>query len=278
MGAQPGRTFPGIARLCYQLASFFDSNWSVPYFNRGLLEKQEGNWEPSRELNRRAAELNPQDEAAWWNLGIAATALADWDEARRAWREYGIEIPEGHAEISMNMSHACVRLTNGEVVWGCRLDPARMQIMNVPLPESQHRYGDIVLNDGSPNGTRNSNNGEVPVFDELMLWQASDYSTYEVAVNVRSEAAMEALEGICQQRRIGIENWSTVRVLCAECSRGNPGTHECSSVAAESRYGFAARSETELRSVLEQWTEQFPEAQVGQIELLLPAESQEQPT
>jgi hypothetical protein len=270
---------PGIARLCYQLASFFDSNWSVPYFNRGLLEKHEGNWEPSRELNQRAAELDPQDEAAWWNLGIAATALADWNEARRAWREYGIEVPDGPAEISMSMSNACVRLsTNGEVVWGRRLDPARMEIINVPLPESQHRYGDIVLNDGSPNGTRILKEVEAPVFDELMLWKASDYSTYRVILNIPSTAAQEALGRICQQREIGMENWSTTRVLCAECSRGNPGPHECSDAAIEPHFGFAARTSNELHAALRQWMDQYPEAQVGIIELLLPAESQEQLT
>jgi hypothetical protein len=46
---------------------------------------------------------------------------------------------------------ACVRLnpqSSGEVVCGERLDPARLLILSVPLPESRHRFYDIVLNDG----------------------------------------------------------------------------------------------------------------------------------
>jgi hypothetical protein len=82
-------------------------------------------------------------------LGIAATALHDWPEAAAT---------------------ACVRLnpqSSGEVVWGERLDPARLVILNVPLPESRHRFRDIILNDGAENGTRAVGGIQVPVFAEF---------------------------------------------------------------------------------------------------------------
>src|SRR5947209_12173563 len=91
-GNRADRGSIGTARICYQLASWFDPSWSVPCYNQGLLEKYAENWESSRRLNQRAAELDPEDQASWWNLGIAATALADWPEARRAWRACGIEV------------------------------------------------------------------------------------------------------------------------------------------------------------------------------------------
>jgi len=82
---------------------------------------------------------------------------------------------------------ACVRLnprSSGEVVWGERLDPARLLILNVPLPESRHRFRDIVLNDGAENGTRVVDGDQVPVFDELGVWRASEYSTLRVRLLV----------------------------------------------------------------------------------------------
>lgn len=270
----------GLARVCYQFASFFDSTWSVPYYNRGLLEKYEGNWESSLWLNQRALELDADDEAAWWNLGIAATALADWAEARRAWKGCGIEVPEGAGEIRISLPRACLRLDpddKGEVVWGQRLDPARIEIQNVPLPASQHRFRDIVLHDGAPNGTRVVNQEEFPVFDELMLWKASDYSTFQVNLQLPSEAALDGLMDICDQRELGIEDWSTVRMLCSKCSHGNPGPHECRNSdeeQGESAFGFAARSEGELASALRQWTGQSPDAGFGDIQLLLSAEAE----
>ncbi|HUE43483.1 MAG TPA: tetratricopeptide repeat protein [Candidatus Sulfotelmatobacter sp.] len=63
-----------LSEVLYRLAMHSDSNWSVPWYNLGLLTKYAGRWEESLHFNRRAVELNPSDEAACWNLGIAATA------------------------------------------------------------------------------------------------------------------------------------------------------------------------------------------------------------
>lgn len=50
---------------------------STPHFNFGLQAKSATNWQQSLEHNRRAVQLNPADKGAWWNHGIAATALRD---------------------------------------------------------------------------------------------------------------------------------------------------------------------------------------------------------
>lgn len=62
------------ARLLYRLATYADPRWSVPWYNRGLDAKYLGRWEESLQSNWKAVLLDPTDEAAWWNLGIAATA------------------------------------------------------------------------------------------------------------------------------------------------------------------------------------------------------------
>jgi hypothetical protein len=83
------------AEAAYLAATKADPNWSVPWYNLGLLCKYQKRWKECLALNQRAANLNPDDVDAWWNLGIAATALGEWKEARRAWHACGIHLPEG---------------------------------------------------------------------------------------------------------------------------------------------------------------------------------------
>jgi hypothetical protein len=249
----------GAERL-YKLASALAPRWSVPYYNLGLLAKNTGRWGDSLRFNQRALLLNPEDEGACWNLGIAATALHDWPEARRAWRHYGIDIGEGAGEIITPPVTACVRLnpqSSGEVVWGERLDPARLVILNVPLPESQHRFRDIVLNDGAENGTREVGGTQVPVFDELAVWRASEYSTLRVRLRIPNDDSRHQLVQICGASEIGIEDWSTLRIICDECSRGNPGPHDCTSRESDdgtSNFGLAAKNQEDAVRALRKWT------------------------
>jgi hypothetical protein len=105
----------------------------------------------AHEYGMRALELVPEDEReeepAAWNLGIAATARRDWATARIAWRAYGVPIGGSGAEpVAEDMGPVPVRLNppprfvgrrevevdgrswDAEVVWGTRLDPARIQL------------------------------------------------------------------------------------------------------------------------------------------------------
>ena len=70
----------------YRESLRLDPELKEAWFDLGLIAKWEGRWEMALECNLRAAELEgPRSgEPAWWNLGIAATALSDWDVARRA--------------------------------------------------------------------------------------------------------------------------------------------------------------------------------------------------
>ena len=263
--------------MFYHAAASMDRGWSSPLFNLGLEAKRLGQWKQSLAFNQRAAQLNPEDEAAWWNLGIAATALHNWREARRAWRAFGIELPKDDdnedAEFLMDSGTCCVRLNpedHGEVVWARRIDPARAMITSIPLIESNHRFRDIVLNDGAPNGTRNRNGREVSVFDELELWEPSQYSTFGVALTIPDESAMETLVELAVQQEMNLEDWSTVRMICAQCSKGNPGPHECSSRASgHSQWAFGAQTKEALETLLMAWSRQVPGAKYESIQLLL---------
>jgi hypothetical protein len=262
----------------YEWASRIDPRWSVPWYNLGLHTKNTGRWKDSLRFNQRALELNADDEGAWWNLGIAATALRDWSEARRAWKAYGIEVDGEVGEVRTSSGTACVRLDParlGEVVWGKRLDPARMAILNVPLPESGHRFHDIVLNDGASNGTRVDRHGnEVPVFDELSIWEVSEYSTFRARLHMLEDSVVEHLTKLCVVHELGLEDWTTIRILCAKCSRGNPGPHECEAEPLEDgsrRFGFGAKKEEDLENVLQEWASANAGADFSNLELLLSA-------
>lgn len=263
-----------LAKFFYHAAARMNRAWSAPHYNLGLMSKKAGKWEESLVFNQKAVELSPQNEAAWWNLGIAATALSNWAEARRAWKAYGIEIHDGDGEVQMSPISACVRLNpkeSGEVVWGERLDPARIAILSVPLPESNRRFHDVLLNDGASSGTRKDSNGnEVPVFNELMIWKKSDYSTFAVQVSAPDESSIDDLVTLCIERDIGVEDWSTVRFICTECSRGNPGPHVCqASAPGNTSFGFAAKTKQDLIDLLIVWKDHSHDTEFSQPELVL---------
>lgn len=250
-----------------------DEQEAIEAYNLGLKAKYEGDWRESFRQHLRADNLRPGDEATIWNLGIAATALSDWDEARKAWRAYGIEVNDGPGEVLWCEMKACVRANpNGaaDVVWGMRIDPARIRVENVPLPTSERRYGDILINDGAEEGTRISNGREYSVFDEIGVWQMSPYSTFEVDLPMPNESAMEALQNKCRENGLWVEDWGTVRILCEACSRGTPGEHVCTNEpCGKSRYGFAAKSEIELRKLLQDWMDVEDGAAVGVVTLVV---------
>ena len=147
--ARVGRAREAIQE--YERARRLDPTWSMPAYNLGLIYKYSGDWERSLQFNERATELDRDDQAGWWNLGIAATALGRWDLARSAWRGAGLEVPDGDGPLDYPCGRTPIRLnpeTDGEVVWSQRLDPARAEIRSIPLADSGFRFADVVLNDG----------------------------------------------------------------------------------------------------------------------------------
>ncbi len=141
---------------------------SESWFNLALLHKFRHDWEQARAAGLRAVALLDRDTGApdWWNVGIAATALQDWPLARRAWQAYGLRTPgdatDAGEPLGMDLGSAAVRLSpegEAEVVWGRRLDPARIEVLSIPLPSSGRRWGEVVLHDGVPHGERTTTAG-----------------------------------------------------------------------------------------------------------------------
>ncbi|GAA1398591.1 hypothetical protein ACFQZ4_34095 [Catellatospora coxensis] len=192
------------------------------WFDAALAYKFARDWARAYEHGRTAASLveRGKEEPAFWNLGIAATMLREWDTARDAWAGYGLRLPAGTGEITEDLGPTCVRIETGggqEVVWAIRICPTRARIVNVPFRPSR-RYGEVVLHDGVPNGERVSGGRTVPVFDEIALFTPSDLATLTVDADAPEQADVEALADLFAQERYGMEMPSTRRDLCACCS------------------------------------------------------------
>lgn len=259
----------------YRRACSIDPTWSVPFYNLGLLHKYRGEWAESLAANLRATQLNAADEAGWWNLGIAATALGRWDVARQAWRGVGIEVPSGQGPIDFRCGETPVRLDprgEPEVVWCERLDPVRARIANIPLGD--HCFGDVVLHDGAANGYRLRGERECPVFDMLELLETSPFSTFAVEVRLADdgEAAVERLCELANERGLAAEDWTaSLNILCKACSEGRPHDqhdHAASQPAAgPHQIAIAARSEAEATQLLSAWQSSVPSIEVSDLEI-----------
>ncbi|WP_225846286.1 tetratricopeptide repeat protein [Streptomyces sp. HPF1205] len=223
---------------------------SESWYNLALLHKFRHDWAQARIAGLRAVALldRPVGAPDWWNLGIAATALQDWPLARRAWQAYGLRMPSGTAErigeesVRMPLGSAAVRLSpegEAEVVWGRRLDPARIEVLSIPLPSSGRRWGEVVLHDGVPHGERATSDAlggpaVYPVFDEIELWAPSPVPTWLVLLEAATEADRDALERLAAEAGYAAEDWSSsVRLLCRTCSESRMPTDDGSAATRD---------------------------------------------
>jgi len=248
----------------YRAALELDLDRPSTLYNVGLIYKYQSAWRQSFRFNKRAYELRPDDEATAWNLAIAATALRDWSTARSVWSSLGMKITPGDTPVEDDFGLTPVRLnhkTDAEVVWARRIDPVRARLVNIPFPDSGFRYEDLVLHDGAPVGHRTLNGRECPVFNVLELFQASRFNTYEANITASSQADIDALEAICDQTGITMEDWSrSTRILCKACSEGRPHERHDSDgkdkgLKEERTIALAASSDSQVESALDAWVD-----------------------
>ncbi|MGH6741723.1 MAG: hypothetical protein ACREDY_22325 [Bradyrhizobium sp.] len=248
---------PG-AEAAYRAAIAASPEWSVPAYNLGLLFKYVGRWAESLHFNELATRLSPDDEAGWWNLGIAATALGDWRQARRAWLACGIRCPDGDGPPDFGWGMTPVRLDpegDGEVVWARRIDPARAKIQSIPLPTSLFGWQDVVLTDGAAVGHRVVDGHEYSLFDVLARLSAGPARKFIIELAEADEDAIDALEKCALAKDGAAENWGTAtHILCYECSRGVLHQHSGDDgMPAHPHCGLAARDHDHARDIIESW-------------------------
>jgi hypothetical protein len=262
------------AEACYRQALELDQNFHVAWFDLGLVHKRRQDWAQCLASNRRATETTSEQkgEASNWNAGIAATALHDWPSARRAWQGYGLSISDGEGPIEEDLGTAAVRVDETETVWGQRIDPARIRVMSVPMPETGIRCGDVILHDGAPNGMRVANGRAYHVFDAIDRWSASAVPTIELVVRA-PESAIDVLLSLLDSHGVTAENWSAnILSLCKACGEGRvdydaPGhNHGRDTVGSdEARIGCGGDAKT-VEAVALAWVEE-PGREVVSLEV-----------
>jgi len=235
------------------------------HYMRGLVLKYQMEWAGSLRDNLQAIALAEEfSQAQHWNAAIAATGLGQWSRARELWAACDITLPEGDGPIDGNFGVAVVRLnpwSAGETVFMRRIDPVRARILNVPLPESGHRFGDIVLHDGAPTGSRFDGEREVHVFNELERLQPSEFQTFVVFVRADS---VEDIDALLHASAPGIgyaEDWTrSIRHYCLRCSYGAPHSHAQEAKEEgeaqwqpERNLGIAAQSRLSVEKLLKDW-------------------------
>lgn len=235
------------------------------HYMRGLALKYQMEWAGSLRDNLQAIELAEEfSQAQHWNAAIAATGLGQWATVRKLWAACDITLPEGDGPIDANFGVAVVRLNpwnGGETVFMRRIDPVRASILNVPLPESGHRFGDIVLHDGAPTGSRFDGERKVHVFNELERLEPSGFQTF--VVFVRADSA-EDIDALLRASAPGIgyaEDWTrSIRHYCLRCSYGAPHSHAQEAKEEgqaqwqpERNLGIAAQSRLSVEKLLKDW-------------------------
>jgi hypothetical protein len=240
------------------------------HYMQGLTCKYLRDWPKSLAHNLRCialyeAQQEAPGDAPRWNAAIAATALGDWAEARRQWAACGIRIPDGEGPIEADFGVVSVRLNpwgNAETLYARRIDPVRARLLNIPLPESGYRRGDIVLNDGASTGERPWGERWVPVLNALQRLEASEFKTFAAFVDCPADADLQALLAMRVPGIDDVEDWTGDIVhYCLRCSYGAPHRHRSADEReddgeaweAQRNIGIAAQSRRSAEKLLHSW-------------------------
>ena len=177
--------------------------WRPPYARLGEMYKHREEWKAALHYNKKTVALDSSDKKAWWNLGIAATALNRRRIAQNVWNKFGVGATQPNP--------CCIRLSYNEqfeILWIRPISPAKGIITNIPYPAADRRYRDIILFDGKISGYNVVNQKRFPVYEELGVFKRSVFTTWSCNLIKVNQEDIQLLERLCQNAKIGFEVWS----------------------------------------------------------------------
>jgi hypothetical protein len=180
-------------------------HWHPPYAKLSELYKTRQDWKAALHYSKKAISLNVQDQASWWNVGIAATAVKKPRLAQRVWRKFGY--------THHDFTPVCVKLEWGnqlEIVAVRPIDPARGIIVNIPHPASERRYQDVLLFDRAVLGYNVLQKKKIPIHAALGVFKRSAFHTFSCQLHTVESRDIKILEQLCYEANLGFENWSNL--------------------------------------------------------------------
>lgn len=244
---------PYNAVKLYKKAIKLASDWAPAYARLGQLYKSRWEWKPALHYNKKTVALAPSNREAWWNMGIAATALKKPRIAKRVWKKFGLH------DKKWNLS--CLRIKyeqQFEILFMQPVSPASATILNIPHPRSDRRYQDIILYDRRRlTGYTISNKKRVPVFDELGLLKRSTFFTYSCLLPEANESDTQKLADLCLDYGLGFEVWSNSSRALSLTHSDKPAEYYDNSIFPKEATGalvaLASRTEKAVIKVLKAW-------------------------
>ena len=248
-------------KLCKRLARLAP-DWSVPFAFLSRTYRSRTEWRPTLHYCLRAVEHNNFDENLWETLGIAATALGEWEIARYAWNQLGFHFKPSAEALHLDLGIVPVRLnpaTQPEIVAARRIDPVRASIEGIPQPSSGRRYKDLILVENRPNPSSfYQQSKKLPIHDELQLLKSSNWQTFSVLLHTSVQADVDTLANLCLSANLGFDNWSNAtRFFQPNIHRNVAEYFDRAIFGKQEREVFlvamAARHLSEVEAVLENW-------------------------
>lgn len=244
---------PYNAVKLYKLVAREAPQWEQPYLRLGHLYKYRREWKPALYYNKRAVTLEVSNRQAWWDVGLAATAIGKLKQARRVWEKFG-----WNAQKQQPLKPVSVRLqfqNQFEVLWVQRVSPCLGYIRSIPQPASGRRYGDLVLIDNVVRGYHSSGMYRLPIYDELGLKKCGHYGAFSCTLLQATEEDIKLLQQLCLEQNLGFEVWgNAAQAATVRATGGKP--EYCAfnwDTAPELLIAIAARQEAEALSVLKNW-------------------------
>ncbi len=202
-------------KLCKRLARMAP-DWSVPFAFLSRTYRSRMEWKPTFHYCLRAVEHNAFDENLWETLGIAATALGEWETARFAWNQLGFHFKPSAEALHLDLGIVPVRLnptTQPEVVAARLINPVQAIIESIPQPSSGRCYKDLVLVENMPNpqgatGHLYQESKKLPIHDELQPLKSSNWHTFSVLLYTDASSDVDTLANLCLSASLGFDNWS----------------------------------------------------------------------